>query len=86
MVWSARVEPLLSHRQSTSVTMMMVQQGGCARVIGHGMAVYLSALQTQEEKMVNASLHACTLLVRNQFLGMHIVHAVLEFLSLVSFK
>ena len=32
--------------------MKMVQQQQCARVIGYGMAVYLSALQIQENNMV----------------------------------
>ena len=55
VVWSATTEQLQSQRQSTSVRMAftrMVQQRGCARVMVYGMAVYLSAPQTQEDKMV----------------------------------
>ena len=54
-VWSATAEPLQGQRQSTSVMMAftkMVQQQGCARVMVYGMAVYLSAYQIKEDKMV----------------------------------
>ena len=55
MVWSATTELQQDQRQSTSVMMAftrMMQQEGCAKVMGYGMAVYLSASQTQEHKMV----------------------------------
>ena len=54
-VWSATTEPLQGQRQSTSVMMAFtrtLQQLGCARVMVHGMAVYLSAYKIQEDKMV----------------------------------
>ena len=56
VVQSATTEQLQSQRQSTSVMMAftrMVQQQECARVMVYGMAVYLSAYQIKEGKMVN---------------------------------
>ena len=55
VVWSATTELQQGQRQSTSVMMAftrMVQQQGCARVMVYGMAVYLSAYQIKEDKMV----------------------------------
>ena len=49
---------------------MMAQQQGCARVVVYGMAVYLSAYQLREDKMV-FKICVCSLIIHSSSVSVH---------------